>query len=71
MTAQHQQHDDQLDPQTIDAERTDPIGPITLPRRTKVGARALALVGTASVAAMAVHVAVEGYTTHTSIHEPF
>ncbi len=65
MTAQHP-HDEAL-PATPDS---DPIGPITLPKRSKAGARALALVGTASVAAMAVHALVDTCTTNTSIQDP-
>ena len=33
------------DEQSTTPDRTDPIGPITLPTRQKVGARAMALVG--------------------------
>lgn len=45
----------------------DPIGPVELPRRTRLGARAVALVGSASMATLAVHVIVNGYSTETSI----
>jgi hypothetical protein len=48
MTAQHNQPEDQLTAQPA-AEQTDPIGPITMPKRTLIGARAFALVGAASV----------------------
>jgi hypothetical protein len=48
MTAQHNQPEDQLTAQPAD-EQTDPIGPITMPKRTLIGARAFALVGAASV----------------------
>ena len=51
MTAQHNQPEDQVSAQPVD-EQTDPIGPITLPTRSRVGSRALALVGTASVLAI-------------------
>jgi hypothetical protein len=67
MTAQHNQHDDQLEPQR--AEQTDPIGPITLPKHSKVGRRAMALVGTASVVALGVIQVVEGAGTFTTIQE--
>jgi hypothetical protein len=53
MTAQHNQPEDQLATPTVD-EQIDPIGPITLPKRGRVGARALALVGTAGVLAVGV-----------------
>jgi hypothetical protein len=68
MTAQHQLHETP-DHCPADAEQTDPIGPITLPKRGKVGARALALVGTASLATLAVHALVDGCITTTSIIE--
>jgi hypothetical protein len=35
-------------------ETTDPIGPITLPKRTKVGARALALAGGIGLSTLAI-----------------
>ncbi|MEV4265987.1 hypothetical protein [Kribbella sp. NPDC049584] len=56
MTAQ-QHHDVQpettADLQTTAPEHTDPLGPITLPTRYKVGARAMALVGTVGLSALA------------------
>jgi hypothetical protein len=51
MTAQHNQPEDQLATTPVD-EQPDPIGPITLPTRPRVGARALALVGTAGMLAI-------------------
>jgi hypothetical protein len=65
MTAHHETSDQR----PAEAEHTDPIGPITLPKRGKVGARALALVGTASVATLAVHAIMDGCITTTSIIE--
>jgi hypothetical protein len=59
MTAQH--HDVQSHPaeeQSAVPDRTDPLGPITLPTRYKVGARALALVGTVGLSAAAAAVVV-------------
>lgn len=53
--------------QPSDDRESDPIGPITLPRRSKIGGRALALVGTASVASLAVHTFLDGCSTPTSI----
>ena len=44
MTAQHQP-ESQPETQSTAPDATDPLGPITLPKRTKVGARAMALVG--------------------------
>jgi hypothetical protein len=35
-------------------DATDPLGPITLPKRSKVGARAMALVGTLGLSTFAV-----------------
>jgi hypothetical protein len=63
MTAQY---DENIPAQSDDATTTDPLGPITLPKRGKVGARAFALVGTASVAAMAFHAFADGCTTFTT-----
>ncbi|TCC59491.1 hypothetical protein E0H73_22930 [Kribbella pittospori] len=52
MTAQH--HDDDLrDAQLERPDSTDPLGPITLPKRAHVGARAMALVGTVGMSAFA------------------
>lgn len=48
-----QNHDDQ----TVDqppTDSTDPLGPITLPKRSKIGGRALALVGTLGMSAFAI-----------------
>jgi hypothetical protein len=67
MTAQHNQPEDQLATQQVD-EQPDPIGPITLPKRSRLGARALALVGTASVLAVGVVELTDGCTTFTTIH---
>jgi acetyltransferase-like isoleucine patch superfamily enzyme len=60
MTAQH--HDVQskipADPNCPTPESTDPLGPITLPKRSKVGARAMALAGTVGLSAFAAAAAV-------------
>ncbi|MDX6260813.1 MAG: hypothetical protein QOH84_2501 [Kribbellaceae bacterium] len=61
MTAQNAQ-DDLLDPPPTDV---DPIGPIDLPKRSRVGSRALALVGSASVLAVAVMAVEDCSTWHT------
>jgi hypothetical protein len=56
MTAQH--HDVQPET-TVDSststtpEHTDPLGPIALPKRHVVGARAMALVGTVGLSTLA------------------
>jgi hypothetical protein len=71
MTAEHPHADDlaqrPADADQPDTAQPDPIGPITLPKRSKVGARAMALVGTASVAAFAVHAAIDYCSTDTTI----
>jgi hypothetical protein len=72
MTAHHTT-DENLDQRLADAhptEQPDPIGPVTLPRRSKVGKRALALVGTTSMAALAVHHVIDGSSTWTTISNP-
>ncbi|MGY4767250.1 hypothetical protein ACXC9Q_10050 [Kribbella sp. CWNU-51] len=53
MTAQHQP-ESQPDAQSTAPDATDPLGPITLPKRTKVGARAMALVGTVGLSTFAI-----------------
>ncbi len=63
MSAQHP-HEDNL---PADPGNADPIGPISLPKRSRIGSRALALVGTASVAAIAVHAFADHCTTLTTI----
>ncbi|MEV8374061.1 hypothetical protein AB0P21_15070 [Kribbella sp. NPDC056861] len=58
------------EPLPAEAGETDPLGPIRPPMRSRIGSRALALVGAASVAALAVHVIVDGCSTDTSISNP-
>ena len=53
MTAQDQP-ESQPDAQSTAPDATDPLGPITLPKRTKVGARAMALVGTVGLSTFAI-----------------
>lgn len=43
MTAQHKEEQPNVQQQPADG--SDPLGPITLPTRPKIGARAMALVG--------------------------
>jgi hypothetical protein len=63
MTAQHP-NDENLDQHPADL--TDPIGPARLPLRGKLGKRAMALVGTTSMAALAVHAFIDGCSTDTT-----
>jgi hypothetical protein len=65
MTAQHRNDESRAQaPGHVD--QADPIGPITTPIRSKIGSRALALVGTASFAALAVQVIIDGCSTGTT-----
>jgi hypothetical protein len=59
MTAQH--HEEQPETQHQSPDATDPLGPIALPKRAKVGARAMALVGTVGLSAFAVAAATTEY----------
>ncbi|MDX6282262.1 MAG: hypothetical protein QOH03_3333 [Kribbellaceae bacterium] len=65
MTAQHR-NDESLTQAPAHVDQADPIGPITTPIRSKIGSRAMALVGTASVAALAVQVIVDACSTGTT-----
>jgi hypothetical protein len=58
MTAQHHevQHEAPADEQFTAPDRTDPAGPIAVPKRYRVAARAMALVGIAGMSTMAVTV---------------
>lgn len=70
MTAQHPQNNDRLDPQstgTESADHTDPIGPIKLPLRSRVGGRAFALVGVVGPAAFGIAAATDGSSTWPTI----
>jgi hypothetical protein len=67
MTAQHPK-DEHHDP--AEAGQADPIGPITTPKRSLIGSRALALVGATSFAAVAVQVITDGCSTITTIGNP-
>jgi hypothetical protein len=69
MTAQHP-NDENLDQRLAGTDQTDPIGPVTLPKRSKVGRRALALVGSTSLAVLAVHNFTDGCSTITTIGNP-
>ncbi|WP_328330229.1 hypothetical protein OHA70_08195 [Kribbella sp. NBC_00382] len=72
MTAQHT-HDDQLEPQhqPDGAESgTDPVGPIHLPLRSRLGSRANALVGVVGVAAFGIVMATDGCSTWPTISKP-
>lgn len=48
MTTQNPQ-DDQLHPRPEEQAGTDPLGPVKLPIRSRIGARAFALVGVTGV----------------------
>jgi hypothetical protein len=65
MTAQH--HEDQLDAQPETTTDPDPLGPITLPKRTRVGARAMALLGTVGLSAFGAVAATDVYSTWPTI----
>ena len=53
MTAQQHTEQHETDIQPARPDGSDPLGPITLPKRLKVGARALALVGTVGMSTFA------------------
>jgi hypothetical protein len=55
MTAQHHdvQHEAPADEQFTAPDRTDSAGPIAAPKRYRIAARAMALVGVAGMSAMA------------------
>ncbi|WP_329003954.1 hypothetical protein OHA18_11345 [Kribbella sp. NBC_00709] len=59
MTAQQHhdvQHETPVDQQFAAPDRTDPAGPITVPKRYRIAARAMALFGIVGVSTMAVTV---------------
>jgi hypothetical protein len=58
MTAQHHdvQHDIPAGEQFAAPDRIDPVGPITVPKRYKIAARAMAFFGVVGISAMAVTV---------------
>jgi len=64
MTAQH---DDSQNVRSSTPDHTDPLGPITLPARTKVGARAMALVGTVGLSAIALAAVTDAASTWPTI----
>jgi hypothetical protein len=59
MTAQN--HEERPEAQVRIPDATDPIGPITLPKRAKVGARSMALVGAVGMSTFAVAVVTSEY----------
>ncbi|MEI8407448.1 MULTISPECIES: hypothetical protein [unclassified Kribbella] len=61
MTAQH--NEVQQPDHVQQSEGTDPLGPITLPQRSKIGARAMALVGSVGLSAFAAAVAANQYSS--------
>jgi len=69
MTAQNM-HDDQLEPQhqpEAAETGTDPVGPIQVPLRSRLGSRANALVGLVGVAAFGIVMATDGASTWPTI----
>jgi hypothetical protein len=66
MTAQHD-NDGQIDIQSTTPDQTDPLGPIVLPTRTKVGARAMALVGTVGLSALGLAAVADAASTWPTI----
>jgi hypothetical protein len=66
MTAQHD-NDGQIDIQSTTPDKTDPLGPIVLPTRTKVGARAMALVGTVGLSALGLAAVADAASTWPTI----
>ena len=69
MTAQnhHAQNDECRDPADQAATETDPLGPINLPTRIRIGARALALTGLVGLSTIAMTMAADGIQTTTII----
>lgn len=61
------QHHDTSDAEPRGLDQTDPVGPITLPRRSRIGARAMALVGSPIAVAGLVAVITEGPGTFPTI----
>ncbi|MEV6410876.1 hypothetical protein [Kribbella sp. NPDC051718] len=70
MTAQNSP--DQQEPRAAEAGQlgTDPLGPITLPERSRIGSRAFALVGAASVLSIGLAVYVDYVNVTTSVSAP-
>jgi hypothetical protein len=66
MTAQNTSSDDQFDPQ---AAETDPLGPIDVPTRSRLGRRAMALAGMVGVAAAGFAAVTETASTWPTIAE--
>ncbi|GAB3817196.1 hypothetical protein [Kribbella italica] len=72
MTAQHNSHDadptrNQPDPVDSAEADSDPIGPITLPKRGRLGARAAALAGSVGLAAVGIVAFTDGCSTFPTI----
>jgi hypothetical protein len=64
MTAQNTSSDDQFDPQTTE---TDPLGPIDVPTRSRLGRRAMALAGMVGVSAAGFAAVTESASTWPTI----
>ncbi|HEY4571196.1 MAG TPA: hypothetical protein VIH10_17120 [Kribbella sp.] len=73
MTAQHHEVQPEVQPgvqpeiPVTTGNLADPLGPITLPKRTKVGARAMALAGTVGLSAFAIAAVADGSITWPTI----
>ncbi|WBQ06034.1 hypothetical protein [Kribbella sp. CA-293567] len=61
---------DELEPSPADQGQTDPIGPITMPERSRADRRALALVGSTSLLAASVLAVSDSVTICSSISAP-
>ena len=73
MTAQNhnlQNDDEGRDPADQAATETDPLGPVSLPTRLRIGARALALTGVVGLSTMAMAMAADECITTTTT-KPF
>lgn len=66
MTAQNHQNDECRDQADQAATETDPLGPINLPTRVRIGARALALTGIVGLSAVAMAVGSDPNTINTT-----
>lgn len=72
MTAQHNSHEaepirNQPEPIEAPGADSDPIGPITLPKRGRLGSRAAALAGSVGLAAAGIAAFTDGCSTFPTI----
>jgi hypothetical protein len=66
MTAQNLPNEDLTEAET--GIETDPLGPIVVPTRSRLGARALALVGTVGLTAVGLAALLDGPSTWPTIN---